>query len=63
MWHGHGLAVREAGAALGDDGRVLVRYSGTENLFRVMDEAPTEERTNLHCARTASVIEKILARP
>ena len=35
-------AIREATAALGEHGRVLVRYSGTEPLLRVMVEAETE---------------------
>ncbi|HXE74802.1 MAG TPA: phosphoglucosamine mutase [Candidatus Xenobia bacterium] len=35
-------AIREAEAALGDRGRVVVRYSGTEKLLRVMIEAETE---------------------
>lgn len=34
-------AVRRAEAELGDDGRVVVRSSGTEPLVRVMVEAPT----------------------
>jgi phosphoglucosamine mutase len=35
-------AIREATAALGPRGRVIVRYSGTEPLLRVMVEAETE---------------------
>ena len=35
-------AIREATAALGARGRVIVRYSGTESLLRVMVEAETE---------------------
>nr|MBA3606544.1 phosphoglucosamine mutase [Acidimicrobiia bacterium] len=37
-------------ADLGDHGRVLVRPSGTEQLVRVMVEAPTREETDAVCA-------------
>lgn len=37
------LALAEAKGALGENGRVVLRYSGTEPLVRVMVEAETEE--------------------
>ena len=36
-------AVNAVAEALGDDGRILVRESGTEPLIRVMVEAETDE--------------------
>ena len=49
-------AVREAEAALGAFGRVLVRPSGTEPLVRVMVEAQTEEEAREHARRVARVV-------
>jgi phosphoglucosamine mutase len=38
-------AIRAAEAELADEGRVLVRYSGTQKMCRVMVEGPTEAVT------------------
>jgi len=43
-------------AALGGDGRLLVRYSGTEPKCRVMVEAPTVELCERHCKELADVV-------
>jgi phosphoglucosamine mutase len=43
---------------LGDSGRVLVRYSGTQSICRVMVEGPTSETTNRYCMQLAACIQK-----
>ncbi len=54
------VAVREAVEAaqveLGDTGRVLLRPSGTEQLVRVMVEAPTVEQAEATATRLAQVV-------
>ena len=45
-----------AEAELGDDGRVLLRPSGTEPLVRVMVEAGTQEHADLVAHRVAAAV-------
>jgi len=52
--------IAEAEKALGEQGRVLVRYSGTENLCRVMVEGPTEDITLKHCSKIADTVKSVL---
>ncbi|WP_448615549.1 phosphoglucosamine mutase [Modestobacter sp. URMC 112] len=49
-------AVNAVEAELGDSGRVLLRPSGTEQLVRVMVEAPTQEQAEATAARLAEVV-------
>jgi len=53
-------AIREVEVKLGDQGRVLVRYSGTQNLCRVMVEGPSQEETDAYCKRIAEVVKRKL---
>jgi len=53
-------AIKKAEEALGDKGRVLVRYSGTQNMCRVMVEGPTKKETETHCRQIADVVKKML---
>jgi phosphoglucosamine mutase len=50
--------ITDVEAQLGDAGRVLVRYSGTQDMCRVMVEGPTEKQTERYCRLIAEVIEK-----
>lgn len=53
-------AVRQAEKELGDEGRVLVRYSGTQNMCRVMVEGPSSEITEKYCSQLAEVVKRAL---
>jgi len=49
-------AIAAAEAALADTGRVVIRYSGTEALARVMIEAESEAQMHLHANAIADAI-------
>ena len=51
-------AVEEVTAALGSEGRILVRESGTEPVIRVMVEAATDEICEKHVNQVIQVMEK-----
>ncbi|HSS22268.1 MAG TPA: phosphoglucosamine mutase [Pyrinomonadaceae bacterium] len=51
---------REVERELGSEGRLLLRYSGTEPLARIMIEGKTQEEINSQAARLADVIQRTL---
>lgn len=53
-------AIETAEGELGDQGRVLVRYSGTQNKCRVMVEGPTQNLTQELCQKIAEVVRKTI---
>jgi len=60
-WESHPAirnAIKEAESVLADNGRVLVRASGTENLVRVMVEADNSELVNKLVTSIANEIQK-----
>lgn len=52
--------IRECERALEGSGRVLVRFSGTEPLARVMVEAADASQVDHYCARIAGAIERAI---
>ncbi|MCE5335423.1 MAG: phosphoglucosamine mutase [Desulfobacteraceae bacterium] len=49
-------AIKDVESALGDQGRVLVRYSGTQNMCRVMVEGPSDEITLTYCRQVSEAV-------
>ncbi len=47
-------------AELKDEGRLLVRYSGTQSMCRIMVEGPTDEITDKYCRQVADVVRTAL---
>lgn len=56
-----GEVIEDVEKKLGNKGRVLVRYSGTEPLCRVMIEGPTQRHTEKYCKRIARVVQEKLS--
>jgi len=50
-------AIADESAALEGRGRVLVRPSGTEQLVRVMVEAPSDDETDAVCERLVAIVQ------
>ena len=50
-------SITEVEAEMAGDGRVLVRPSGTENLLRVMAEAPTETEVKAYVDRIVKTVQ------
>ena len=55
-----GEAVRKIEEELGDRGRVLLRYSGTESLCRIMIEAENEDKVAHYAEDLAEVVAREL---
>jgi phosphoglucosamine mutase len=53
-------AQQEAERSLGSEGRIVLRYSGTEPLARVMVEAPRREVAEQHAFAIAQAIREVL---
>ena len=52
--------IRDVEERLGDKGRVLVRYSGTQPMCRVMVEGPAHKDTEKYCKQIADVLREKL---
>ena len=51
-------AIASVESRLAHEGRVLVRYSGTEPLCRIMVEGPSIDKTTIYCQELAEVVKK-----
>jgi len=53
-------AIRKVKKKLAKEGRVLVRYSGTQPLCRIMVEGPTAAQTQAYCRELADAVRNVL---
>jgi phosphoglucosamine mutase len=53
-------AIKQIEKELGEEGRVLVRYSGTQNMCRVMVEGPSDSITDKYCTQLSEIVKKVL---
>ncbi|OPY86124.1 MAG: Phosphoglucosamine mutase [Smithella sp. PtaU1.Bin162] len=53
-------AIKQIEKELGEEGRVLVRYSGTQNMCRVMVEGPSDTVTEKYCRSLADIVKEEL---
>ena len=53
-------AIEKVEKQMGDKGRVLIRYSGTELLCRVMVEGPTMAETDKHANYLAKIVRSVI---
>lgn len=54
-------AIKQVEKELGEEGRVLVRYSGTQSMCRVMVEGPSDAITAKYCRQLADIVKSELA--
>jgi phosphoglucosamine mutase len=54
--------IRQVEKELGEEGRVLVRYSGTQNMCRIMVEGPSHDVTEKYCREIADVVKNEIGR-
>ena len=54
-------AIKQIEKELGEEGRVLVRYSGTQNMCRVMVEGPSDALTAKYSQQLADIVKSELA--
>jgi phosphoglucosamine mutase len=52
--------IEECEKALGESGRTIVRYSGTENKIRLLVEADTQEKVDEWIEKMSDVVNKEL---